>query len=401
MQADFFKENRKKFAYEIHGGVAVLTAYTAMQRGNDAAYEFEQESNFWWLTGINEADWLLILEGASGKSWLVAPNVSESHQIFDGSLSPQEAQDASGVEAVISYDEGQELLRQLAKKHSIAYTLGDHPHAEYFDFHLNPAPKKLHTALKRAFNAVQDCRKELSRLRAIKQPAEIEAIRGAITLTSAAFSDIYNTLSAFASEYEIEAEFTYRFIKNSAQHAYDPIVAAGKNACTLHYSQNKAAIKKRQLLLMDVGARKDGYAADITRTYAVGEPTKRQRQVHVAVKTAHEQIIALLEPNLGVEQYQREVDRIMTEALLSLGLMENATDEASYRKYFPHAISHGLGADVHDSLGAPKFLQAGMVLTVEPGIYIPEEAIGVRIEDDILITANGRDNLSKGLSTDL
>src|SRR5690606_11203131 len=150
-----------------------------------------------------------------------------------------------------SHDEGQELLRQLAKKHSIAYALGEHPHAEYFDFHLNPAPKKLHAALKRIFNSVQDCRKELSRLRAIKQPAEIEAIRGAIRFTSAAFSDIHKDLSKLTSEYEIEAEFTYRFIKSSARHAYAPIAATGNTACTLHYSQTNATVKKRQLLLMD------------------------------------------------------------------------------------------------------------------------------------------------------
>jgi Xaa-Pro aminopeptidase len=154
-------------------------------------------------------------------------------------------------------------------------------------------------------------------------------------------------------------------------------------------------------VLLDIGARSGGYAADITRTYAYGDPTKRQIEIHAAVQAAHHAIIKLITPNLAVEEYQREVDCIMIDALLSVGLMADRDDTDNYHKYFPHAISHGLGVDVHDSLGGPQFLQLGMVLTVEPGIYIPEEGIGVRIEDDILVTDSGNVNLSARLSTDL
>jgi len=149
---------------------------------------------------------------------------------------------------------------------------------------------------------------------------------------------------------------------------------------------------------MDVGASYGGYAADITRTYVRGAATKRQVQIHAAVEQAHHEIIATIRPHLAVDEYQRQVDAIMSDALRRVGLYE---DEASLRRYFPHAVSHGLGIDVHDSLGAPHHLSEGMVLTVEPGIYIPEESIGVRIEDDILITATGNRNLSRKLSTGL
>jgi Xaa-Pro aminopeptidase len=169
----------------------------------------------------------------------------------------------------------------------------------------------------------------------------------------------------------------------------------------LHYVQNDAKLKKRELLLLDIGARARGYAADITRTYAFSEPTKRQQMVHEAVRRAQKQIIELLQPNLLLEQYHRDVRRIMSDVLMELGLMKDGRDEDNLRKYFPHAASHGLGVDVHDSLGAPRMLEPGMVLTVEPGIYIPEEEIGVRIEDDILITPKGRENLSGRLSTEL
>lgn len=402
MKAAFFQANRQRLADELKGGIAVFSAYAEMQRSNDTAFLFEQEANFWWLSGIEAPDWWLIIDGTRGKSWLVAPTLSEVKTVFDGGLTPDEALKASGADDVISQDDAGKLLRDLAKKHSVVYALGDHPHVEYFEFTLNPAPKKMHEMLGRIFNSAQDCRKELAKLRAIKQPEELAQMKKAISLTADAFEEVKRQLPKMKHEYEAEAAFTYYFrSRGAAGHAYDPIVAAGKNACTLHYMQNNAKLKKRELLLLDIGARHGGYAADITRTYALGEPTKRQREVHAAVRDAQAEIIALIVPGLPVEEYQRRVDEIMTRSLMELGLMKAPDDEKAYRHYFPHAISHGLGVDVHDSLGAPRFLRPGMVLTVEPGIYVPEEGIGVRIEDDILVTENGRSNLSGKLSTEL
>lgn len=402
MTSDFFKANREAIIEKLKGGVLAVSAYTEMQRGNDTAFFFEQEANFWWLTGIEVADWWLIVDGLRGRSWLVAPTLSDSRQIFDGSLSSETAKKISGVDEVISRDDALSLLRQLAKKHSVAYTLGEQPHAEYFDFTLNPGPKKLHDLLERTFNSVDDCRKDLARLRAIKQPQEIAAMKRAINLTIDAFENVKTCLDDFSYEYEVEAEFTYHFKKNGAKgHAYDPIVAAGHNACTLHYIDNTTKLRKRQLLLLDIGARVSGYAADITRTYSLGEPTARQVAVHSAVRSAQKQIITFIRPDVTVEEYQRNVDKVMLEAIISLGLIKDPSDEEGYRKYFPHAVSHGLGVDVHDSLGGPKFLKPGMVLTVEPGIYIPEEGIGVRIEDNILVTDKGHTNLTARLSTEL
>jgi Xaa-Pro aminopeptidase len=399
---NLFVTNRQRFMAELKGGVAVVGAYASMQRGNDMAFGFEQEANFWWLTGVEAADWWVIIDAKRAKTWLVVPTISDMHQIFDGSLSEKEALKISGADEVLARDDAKGMLRDMAKKHSVVYTLGEQPHAEHFDFMLNPAPKKLYDQLTRTFNSVQDCRKILAKLRAIKQPAEITRMKKAIKLTVDAFDHVKSILEAARFEYEIEAEFSYFFRARGAKgHAYDPIVAAGKNACTLHYVKNENRLRPRELLLLDIGARVDGYAADITRTYAVGEPTKRQIEVHAAVETAQKEIINLLQPGLSVEQYQKDVDRIMGKALQDLGLMHGADDEKNYRNYFPHAVSHGLGVDVHDSLSAPRVLQPGMVLTVEPGIYIPEEKIGIRIEDDILITEKGHSNLSARLSTSL
>ena len=401
LEASFFSKNRQRLIERLNGGTIVLSAYASMQRGNDMAARFEQEANFWWLTGIEAAEWWVIIDGSRGKTTLVMPSVSDTHQIFDGSLSPDQAQYISGADKVIGHDEVVKFLRDLAKKHSVVYTLGDQPYAEYLDFILNPAPKKLYDQLARTFNSVQDCRKDLAQLRAIKQPEEIAALQRAIELTTEAFTSTKSVIQTLKYEYEVEAEFTYYFRKKGADHAYEPIVATGGNACTLHYVNNNSRLRKRELILLDIGARAGGYPADITRTYAVGEPTKRQKQVHDAVVEAQKRIVALIAPDVMVEQYQRDVDEIMTDTLLQLGLMKDRNDEKAYRRYFPHAVSHGLGVDVHDSLGGPKMFQSGMVLTVEPGVYIPEESIGVRIEDDIHVTPDGHVNMSGQLSTGL
>ncbi len=402
MKNDFFTSNRRRLVEKNQGGVIVLSAYVSMQRGNDAAFTFEQEANFWWLTGIDSPDWWVIIDGQRDKSWLVAPAVSAAHQIFDGSLSAEAAKRISGVDNVLTQDEAMAMLRDLAKKHSVVHAIGDSVHAEHYDFVLNPAPKKLWNMLERIFADVQDCRLTLAKLRAIKQPEEIAAIKKAIKLTIDGFNIVKQKLPQLSYEYEIEAEFSYCFKKHGATgHAYDPIIASGKNACTLHYNANQDRLKKSSIVLIDVGARVGGYAADISRSYAIGEPTQRQRQVHGAVQVAQQEIIHLIKPGFLIADYHSSVSVIMKNALMSLDLLKSTEDEATYRRYFPHAIGHGLGVDVHDSLGQSAEFLPGMVLTVEPGIYIPEEGIGVRIEDNILITDKGHKNLSKALSTSL
>jgi Xaa-Pro aminopeptidase len=314
-------------------------------------------------------------------------------------MSSEEALRISGVDSVISAKEGESLLRRLAKQHSVVYTIPDPHYAEHFNFVLNPALKKNWRRLERMFQHVQDCTKDIAALRALKQPDELAMIKKAVDVSAAAFKRIHENFSNYKNEYEIEADFAREVRFSGASGcAYDSIVASGSNACTLHYHKNTSPLRSRQMALLDMGARYGGYAADISRTYVKGEPTKRQREVHQAVETGHHRIINLLKPNLSVYEYQNSVDTIMTEALKSIGLPH---DNTSLRKYFPHAISHGLGIDVHDSLAGPKYFEENMVLTVEPGIYIPEEGIGVRIEDDILIMRTGHKNLSANLSTGL
>jgi Xaa-Pro aminopeptidase len=391
-------ERRRRLIVAVNGGLVVLAGYEAMQQSADMEAPFLQEASFWWLTGIEEPGWKVIIDGIRKRTCLVRPTMSDTHRTFNGGLSDSEALQVSGANEVIGDEEFESYLRQLRRTHSVAYD--NYDRSPGYDFVVNPAQKELHETLGRIFENVQNCIGKLNELRAIKQPDEITAIEKAVTLTVDAFAHVRKELSSYKAEYEIEAEFTHFFRRKNAAHAYAPIVASGSHACTLHYGKNESKFASRNLVLIDIGARVDGYAADITRTYAVN-PTKRQQTVHAAVEQAHHAIIALIKPGLLVSDYIASVDTIMKDTLMSIGLLKDMDDNQTYRKYFPHAVSHGLGIDVHDSLGAPRYLKEGMVLTVEPGIYIPEEGIGIRIEDDILVTAKGHKNLSGRLSTSL
>lgn len=375
-----------------------MTAYDAIQQSGDMEAPFLQESNFWWLTGIEEPGWKAVIDPRLHHMTLVRPKRSHSSIVFNGSTDDALIMSISGAEEIISYEDFEPVLRQLARRHALARTVYDKKVDH--DFIHNPAQANLYAVLERTFTNVHDASKELADVRAIKDDVEQAAIKKAVSLTEKAFTHVLSKLSTFKYEYEIEAEFTYFFRKHGAHHAYAPIVASGENACTLHYGKNSKKLPSKGMILIDIGARVNGYAADLTRTYAVN-PTKRQAEVHHSVERAHKQILSLLKPGLPLNEYIRSVDEVMKHELISLGLMKDIADTDAYRRYFPHSIGHGLGVDVHDSLGTSRYLRAGMVLTVEPGIYIPEEGIGVRIEDDILITASGHKNLSAGLSTAL
>lgn len=395
MESNFFKNNRERLGEQLQGAPAIFTAYTEMQRCSDESWHFEQEANFWYLCGIEEADWQLMIDG--DQSILIAPDISMVSQIFNEHISMEMAQAISGVDKIISHDEGVKYLADLAEKHSQIYTVLPKNQIDH-EFCLNPAQAVLASKLRKLFKKVQDARPMLHKMRAIKQKSEIMMMRRAINLTRAAFETVKNELPNYAFEYQAQARFSFEFERAGAVHAYDPVIAGGANAITMHYVSNRAGLKQGELVLMDVGARYGGYSADITRTYAFGEPTKRQRAVHLAVKQAKDRIIDLIKPGASVREYLESSDEIMGEALKSLDLYHNEDD---FRRYFPHAISHGLGIEAHDPLGQPEVFLSGMVLAVEPGIYIPEENIGVRLEDNVLVTESGYDNLASHLSSEL
>lgn len=393
--AQFFTQNRQNLYKSLKpGSFVAIAANGLMQRSSDQPFMLEQEPNFWYLTGITEADWWLLADIDTGQEWLVAPTLEEYQKIFDGSLADEDAATTSGIKQIIDARAGRKQLAQLIASKKIAYAPKPMPR-RFYGFYANRAQYDLHKRLKNI--QVEDIRLQLARQRAIKQPAEIAAIQHAIDVTSSAVTSAAKQLATFTHEYEFEAHATYEMRRHGLRHAYDPIVASGKNACTLHYDTNDGKINQ-PFLLFDIGAQASHYAADISRTIPVGQPTKRQMQVFEAVETVQRATIALLGPGKSVKEYLGEFETIMQTELKSLGLIEKSDNSReSIYKWMPHAISHGLGLDVHDSLGRPESFTAGMVITVEPGIYIPEENIGIRIEDDILITAQGTQNLSGDL----
>lgn len=390
-------DNRKRLYKKAAGQLIVLAGYDALQQSGDMAAPFLQESTFWWATGVEQPGWKLVLDTARGHATLVRPKRSAIDVIFNGEADDSHITAISGITDIITEKEFESFLHRLQRKHAVAYTLNPNQRHEFV---LNPAGQTLHATLKRIFGSVQHCDLLFDELKAVKQPEELARMRSAITLTCEAFQEVRSRLATLKTEAQVEAEFIYRFHRIGAKHAYEPIVASGKNACTLHYTSNSQKLRSREMVLIDIGARVGGYSADITRTYCLN-PTKRQKAVHAAVEKAEQEIIDLIAPGLPVTEYIDNVDTIMKRALHDLGLLHDVSDQEAYRRYFPHAVSHGLGIDTHDSLGRPRFLEEGMVLTVEPGIYIPEEAIGVRIEDDILVTNTGHENLSAHLPTGL
>ncbi len=398
--ADYHTQNRRKLAQKIDGGFVAIAGHVAVQRSNDTAQPFKQDANMWYLSGVTEPGWQLLYDGTRDYAWLVRPDTDEVTRIFDGGIDDAQALARSGADTVIAQRDLEQTLRQIARTHSAAYALDPKPLAASMSFALNPAAARLYAVLERIFAGVTDVRRDMAQLRAVKTEDELAVIRAAVQLTTRAFEHVRENIASYRHEYEIEAEFGYRFRRANAQFAYDPIVAGGKNACTLHYIANDAARPKRGAVLIDVGAEVDGYCADITRTYGWTRPTKRVEQLHAALRTAHHEIIDLIEPHMPVADYQRQVDDIMKRQMVSVGLLTSTADEA-YRTYFPHAVSHGLGIDVHDSLGGTRLLEPGMVITVEPGLYLADEGIGLRIEDDVVVTATGHENLSASLSTSL
>ncbi len=382
------------------GAVLVLTAFSEMQQSRDGAAPFLQEANFLWLTGITEPAWRCIV--TRDRFCLVAPAISETQRIFEGGISGEDALRLSVADTCMTQAEAQEFLRDASSDSPVVYSLGADPQASHYSFTLNPAQSQLEEELAEIFSEVKPFRRSLSAARAIKSPDEIAEIRHAIDVTIAAFDAVRDGLQRgdFLHEFEVEAKFTSEIRSRGADgHAYAPIVAGGAHALTLHYAKNSAMLPKSGFLLMDVGASVGGFAADITRTFAVGDVSERGKEVHGAVERAHHEIIELIKPGLSFARYQECSDVIMKRALGDIGLLKDSTDEDTYRRYFPHAVSHGLGLDVHESLGGFNAFKEGMVLTVEPGIYIPEEGIGVRIEDNILVTADGNENMSRHLST--
>jgi Xaa-Pro aminopeptidase len=401
-RSDFFAGNRERLR-QLFTGTApiVLTAHGLLQKSADESYPFYQDRNFWYLTGIDEPDIILVMDKA--KEYLIVPTRETVREVFEGALNLDELRRISGVQDIYNEKEGWKHLESRLKKVQHIATLSANP--KYIDFlgmYSNPARTELIQRMKviRPNAELLDLRQHLARMRMVKQPVELQALQAAIDVTAETLKAVTrpSALARYGFEYEVEAEITHGFRRRGAQgHAFDPVVASGERACTMHHVVTDAALASDELLIVDVGARVDHYAADLARTYSIGgHPTRRQQQVYDAVSEAQEYAYSLLKPGVIIREYEKEMEQFMGEKLRELGLIQTITREA-VRTFFPHATTHFLGLDAHDAGDYDFPLEPGVTGVVEPGIYIPEEGFGVRIEDNFVVTETGIDVLSAHL----
>ena len=401
--AEFFVGNRARLKDFVQDTAPIiLTANGLLQQSTDSTYPFKQDGNFWYVSGINEPDITLVID--KNTEYLILPEQSNYQRYFNGAIDSSKLSKISGINNVLLHNEGENLLHSLLKKSKKVATLTPSPSfVKEMGFYTNPSRQAFISRIHDKNDKCEflDLRKQFGQLRMVKQQSEIEAIQSAIDVTIKTLQSLKKKINSYGFEYQVDADIAHGFRSNGADGvAFDSIVAGGANACIVHYMDNNDTLRKDDLLLFDVGAEANGYAADISRTYSRGIASERQKQVHAAVCEVQDYAYSLLKPGVLLREYEKQIREFMGIKLQELSLIDNL-DPAEIRKYYPHSTSHFLGFDVHDVGDYDRPLESGVVITVEPGIYIPEEGIGVRIEDDILITKSGSINLSRKLSRNL
>ncbi len=400
---DLFQHNRRRFVREMMPGtVAIFNSNDQMPRSGDQYFPFRQNTGLFWLSGIDQEESMLFLFPGCPKEKheevLFIKRTNEHIAVWEGhKLTKEEARQISGIEKVYFLDEGPVVMRELINLSSGIY-LNFNEHDKF----ITPVESRDQRYAKEIRSdypghPIHRAQPLLKKLQTIKNQWEIATIQKAIDLTGTAFHRVMKFIRPGVWEYEVEAEITHEFIRNRASgHAYSPIIATGKNGCVLHYIDNNQQCQEGDLLLMDFGAEYANYAADLTRTIPVnGRFSPRQKAVYNSVLKVLVEARALLVPGNLLEEYNKEVARMMESELLDLGLISKTDIQnqdpnwPAYKKYFMHGTSHHLGLDVHDLGNRYDPFQAGMVFTCEPGIYIPEEGFGIRLENDILVTDQG------------
>lgn len=401
--SSLFEENRRRFkAHMEPGSIAIFHSNYLYSWNGDAFYKFKQNSDFFWLSGIDQEDSVLVLFPdcpiKAYRECLFITETNEHIATWEGhKYTKQEATEASGIQHVFWNKGYMDALRPVIN-------MADHI---YLPLNENDrfSPKSPYKALDFALELQQlyplhqykRAGKILQRLRAIKTPMEIDLHRKAIAISKKGWERIMKFTRPGVWEYQIEAELIHEFLSNKANgHSFEPIVASGASACVLHYVDNNKPVKDGDLILVDCGVDYGNYASDMTRCMpANGKFSERQKDVYNAVLRVMRAATKLLRPGTMLMEYHKEVGELMEKELIDLGLlsMKDIRDQnpewPAYKKYFMHGTSHFLGVDVHDSGMRYEPMEAGMLFTCEPGIYIKEEGIGVRIENNILIQEDG------------
>ena len=403
IDSKLFITNRDKFVKKMQpNSMAIFNSNDIYPISADSTLPFEQHRDIFYLSGVDQEESILIIfPDAIKKEYreiLFLKETNELIAVWEGEkLTKERALEISGIETIFwLQDLDKTLFELMTLAENIYINTNEHYRAST---ETETREARFVKDLQKKYPAHTYLRAQpiLQRLRSIKEPQEIELIKKACDITEKGFRRILNFVNPDVMEYEIEAEYIHEFIKNRADgFAYTPIIGSGYNACVLHYIENNNKCNKGEMILMDVGASYANYASDMTRCIPVsGKFSERQKDVYNAVLKVKKAAAKMLKPGVLWADYHIEVGKLMTTELIGLGLIseEEVKNEdpkwPAYKKYFMHGTSHHMGLDTHDYGILTEPMKSGMVFTVEPGIYIPEENLGIRIEDNYVIQSTG------------
>jgi len=411
ISSNLFVKNRKKFAkYLKANALAIFNSNDIMPTSADGVMPFQQNSDIFYLSGIDQEESILLLypecKEEKHREILFLKETNEHIAVWEGEkLTKEKAYQVSGIKTVYWLEDFEQIFHILMSDCEHVYLNTNEHRRSEVRVETRDARFLKKCKLDYPLHEYQRAAPIMGALRSVKEPEEVELIQKACDITEKGFRRVLNFVKHEVKEYAIEAEYIHEFIKSGSKgFAYTPIIASGANACVLHYIENHEICKEGDLILMDVGAEYANYKSDMTRTIPVnGKFTPRQKAVYEAVLRVQKAAIKMLKVGNNINDYHKAVGELMTKELVDLNLisMEEVKnqnpDKTAYKKYFMHGTSHHLGLDVHDVSSHYADFAAGMVFTCEPGIYIPSENIGIRLEDDILITENGQENLMKNI----
>jgi len=398
-----FTKNRLKFSQQMQPkSIAVFNSNDVFSTGADSTLPFEQHRNIFYLSGVDQEESILILfpsaTEVAHREILFVKETNDHIAVWEGAkLSKSQATAASEIQTVYWLKEFDSVFPTLIAEASSFYFNNNNHYRQTVE--METRDDRFLKMIKSTYPSLEFIPNYpiMETIRGVKEPEEIALIQTACDITEKGFRRALGFIKPGVMEYEIEAEFAHEFLKNRSKgFAYTPIIGSGYNACVLHYIENNQPCKNGDMLLMDVGAEYANYSSDMTRTVPVsGRFTARQKAVYQAVLSVKNEATKLLIPGTIWEDYHIEVGKMMTSQLLGLGLIDKADIQnedpksPAYKKYFMHGTSHHMGLDTHDFGALKTPMTANMVFTVEPGIYIPHEKMGIRIEDDVVIQAEG------------
>ncbi len=410
---DLFISNRKRLVKELkNNSIAVVNANDIMPTNSDGTMRFRQNSDLFYLSGVDQEETILVVcpnfPDNKYREILFLRETNDLIATWEGyKLTKDEAREATGIETVLWLSEFQRIFNMLMLMGDVQHVYlntNDHYRAEVIlETRENRFVKWC--MQKYPIHRYERLAPIMHELRTVKSKREIELMQKACDITSSAFKRVLKFVKPGVKEFEIEAEFAHEFIRNGSKgFAYEPIIATGSNSCVLHYIENNKTCKDGDILLLDVGAEYANYNADMTRSIPVnGKFSQRQKDVYKAVLHVHQEAMKMIEPGVYYFEYHKEVQKIMEQELIKLKLIDKTDaknqpkEKPLFMKYFMHGTGHQLGLDVHDVGNMYHKMQVDQVWTVEPGIYIKEESLGIRIENNVLIEKNGLFDLMRNI----